>query len=176
MPFSHYKHRSGQPRGAKPCLLCPLTHGPTTLVHLGYGEVIWLCPAHASRDFRVSREGRDMLLSVMLESQAAGAWTKRRSHALTRFLATDGYTAPPGPRPRPGSYAWPDVRRAVEELCRRGEVSMRRLLALVEQATRAGVKGGWMRAPSVRTIRRWREERRWELDGWVKPDKLPRGF
>ena len=175
IPFTYYKGPH-VPKGQQPCLLCPVHRLPAQRVSLGYGEEVWLCQQHSSREFRRSREGRDFRLTMMYKLGSACAWTTRRRLAVDRFLATDAYEdAACAERPRPGSYAWPEVRQAVEELCRRGRCSIDELWRCVVAALKGATRWGWVRMPSLRTVRRWRAERRWEAPGWVGPERLPKG-
>lgn len=159
-----YKLNSGFRNGA--CMLCMTTHrGPTKLVYLKFGVVVTLCEGHASREFRRQRGGRDFDLSMAFAFKAAGCFTVNRQRAL-RAIWDENHAPEPEPaaaRRRPGSYAWPDLRRLVEEACRKGTVSIRKLRALLEEHLRAELRRGRIRLPSDRTLRRWRLERRWEL-------------
>lgn len=165
MAPTFYKLKSGF-RG-EPCMLCMTLHrGPTTEVHLGHGVYVFFCEAHASLEFRRQRGGRDFNLSMSFAFKAAGCWTTNRKRALQAIWDHDRAVeeAGPSPRKRPGSYAWPDLRLLVEDACRRGIVSIRKLRALLEEHLRAELRRGRMRLPSDRTLRRWRLERRWEIE------------
>lgn len=160
-----YKRGSG--RRNAPCLLCMTLHrGPTIEFFVGGRATVFLCEQHASREFRRQRGGRDFYLSMSKALTAAGCFTVGRQQALRALWKRDQERdAEPAPtRPRPGSYAWPDLRRIVEDACRRGIVSLRKLRALIEDHLRAELRRGRVRLPSDRTLRRWRIERRWELD------------
>lgn len=159
-----YKRGSG--RRTEPCLLCMTTHrGPTVEAFLGFGVTVFLCEQHASREFRRQRGGRDFNLSMERAFTAAGCFTRNRQKALDAIWNLDRAreTEPPPTRARPGSYAWPHLRELVEDACRRGIVSMRKLRALIQDHLRAELRRGRVRLPSDRTLRRWRSERRWEL-------------
>lgn len=155
-------------RGARtePCLLCMTLHrGPTVHVYLRYGVSAFLCEQHASPEFRRQRSGRDFYLSMSMAFTAAGCYTPNRQRAL-EFIWNEEKTRaeePPPARARPGSYAWPTLRTLVEDACRRGIISIRKLRALLEDHLRAELRRGRIRLPSDRTLRRWRLERRWEL-------------
>lgn len=159
-----YKLGSGR-RGA-PCLLCMTrTPGPTSPFHIGFGEIVHLCEGHSSREFRRQRGGRDFYLSVSRALQAAGALTKTRDRGLrdlwNQTMSREQEKV--ATRARPGSYAWPELRRIVEDACRRGVVSIAKLRDLITAHLRSELRRGRVRLPSDRTLRRWRAERRWDL-------------
>jgi hypothetical protein len=136
------------------CAICAeRTRGRTELVELGYGVSVHLCQGHASREFQTQRSGRDFVLTLQRLWQAHGCLTVARHNALRRHLAACSGEAA---RPRPGSYAWPALRRDAERAFARGEradqviAGLRRLHA-----------AGPAVPPSIRTMRRWRSERRW---------------
>ncbi len=154
MPYapSLYKAR-GVPLKQPVCGICiDRTRGRTARVDLGYGVSIWLCAAHASPGFLCGRSGRDLVLTLMRTWQAHGCYTAARRKALDAHLAR--LRARP-PRQRPGSYAWPELRRRVEAACAKGAGAH----AAAQLAARA--RYGIAAPPSARTLRRWRTERRW---------------
>lgn len=162
---SFYKLGSGV--RTKPCLLCmTLNRGPTKKVYLRYGVCAHLCKEHASPEFRRQRSGRDFYLSMSNAFIAADCFTINRQRALKVIFDEERgrENALPPARPRPGSYAWPNLRTLVEDACRRGIVSIRKLRALLEDHLRAERRRGRIKLPSDRTLRRWRMERRWELE------------
>jgi len=63
------------------------------------------------------RSGRDLVVTLMRIWQANGCLTTARHKALDAHLAR---LAGPPPRPKPGSCAWPGVRRAAERQLARG--------------------------------------------------------
>ncbi|HSI30644.1 MAG TPA: hypothetical protein VK951_04875, partial [Miltoncostaeaceae bacterium] len=77
-------------------------------LHLPGGVSVWLCAAHRSPEFLRRRAGRDLAASLMRAWEAAGCMTRRRGRALDAHRAR--LAEPPG-RARPGSYAWPELRR-----------------------------------------------------------------
>src|SRR5262245_57337773 len=83
--------------------------------------------------------------------------TRRRHRALDAHLAAIRRRATA--RARPGSYAWPELRRTVE---RRAAVGTPARAICAEVA--AAFAERRLRAPSARTLRRWIAERRW-LEG-----------
>ena len=102
------------PTKQTPCCICvDRTRGRTQKLILGYGVEIWLCKAHASPEFQRQRNGRDFELTLMRLWQAHGCWTLARQKALKAFA--NALQAAKQPRPKPGSYAWPDLRRRAEQ-------------------------------------------------------------
>jgi hypothetical protein len=137
------------------CGICvERTRGRTQKVSLGYGVEIWLCKEHASVEFQRQRNGRDFELTLMRLWQAHGCWTLARSNALKAFRAA--LVANKQPRHRPGSYAWPELRRLIEDAYARG-ATPESLPAEVERR----YPDCPARPPSRRTLRRWHAERRW---------------
>ena len=137
------------------CAICvERTRGRTVRVHLGRGVSVWLA-GHASDDFRRRRGGRDFVLTLHRLWSAHGCLTKPRSRALDDHLAAMR-SEPPAPRHRPGSYSWAALRRDAEQRFRAGEDPVR-----VIRDLRRRHSGGVATVPSVRTMRRWYQERRW---------------
>ena len=156
MPFIYlptlYKQRR-VPTKQPVCAICvERTRGKTQPVHLGYGVSVHLCQGHASHAFQTQRGGRDFVLTLEQLWRAHGCLTVHRHRALRAHLdAQRGH-----PRPRPGSYAWPELRREAEALFATGvapEPVIHRL--------RNRHRGGPASPPSLRTMRRWHTERRW---------------
>jgi hypothetical protein len=136
------------------CAICvDRTRGRTQLVRLGYGVSVWLCAGHGSREFQAQRSGRDFVLTLHQLWQAHGCLTAARSKALSAHLAS---LRAGKLRGKPGSYAWPDLRRAVERSYARGAPT-RAAIAHVT-ATYGACPA---RPPSPRTLHRWHAERRW---------------
>jgi hypothetical protein len=136
------------------CAICvERTRGSTQLVELGYGVAIHLCAGHASREFQTQRSGRDFVLTLQRLWHAHGCLTAARSNALRRHLSScSGAEA----RPRPGSYAWPALRREAEAAFAVGRPAQ----AVIARLRRAYSAGPAV-PPSRRTMRRWHTERRW---------------
>jgi hypothetical protein len=134
------------------CAICvDRTRGRTQEVRLGYRVTVWLCPAHADHAFQTKRGGRDFVRTLMGVWQANGCMTSARHHALDAHLAT--LRAKP-PRPRPGSYSWPELRRHLEARYAQGAPPLRQLpLTHCERCT--------AHTPSRRTLQRWHAQRRW---------------
>src|SRR4051794_22776153 len=144
------------PTKGEVCAICvERTRGRTAKVDLGRGVHVWLCQNHASDDFRRQRSGRDFVLTLHRLWSAHGCLTKPRSRALDDHLAAMR-SEPPAPRHRPGSYSWAALRRDAEERFRAGEDPTR-----VIRELRSKHSGGVAVVPSVRTMRRWYQERRW---------------
>ena len=158
MPSQHYvptlyKARRVPTKQAVCAICAERTRGKTTLVELGYGVSVHLCQAHASPEFQTRRSGRDLVLTLQRLWHAHGCLTVARSNALRRHLqACSGAEA----RPRPGSYAWPEMRQAAETAFAAGQPA-----GLVIAAFRRVHENGAAHPPSTRTMRRWHTERRW---------------
>jgi hypothetical protein len=136
------------------CAICAdRTRGKTRLVELGYGVSVHLCHGHASPEFQTQRNGRDFVLTLQRLWHAHGCLTVARSNALRRHLAAcSGAEA----RPRPGSYAWPELRHLAETAFAQGTPADTVITAL-----RRLHQHGPAHPPSPRTMRRWHTERRW---------------
>jgi hypothetical protein len=100
------------------CAICvERTRGRTQHVRLGHRVGVWLCEAHGSREFQTRRNGRDFVRTLHGVWQANDCLTLARSRALDAHLA--GLRERPQ-RARPGSYAWPELRHALEHRYARG--------------------------------------------------------
>ncbi len=169
MAKSFYK---GQRLGTRPpCLLCMGPgEGAREQLHLPYGVSVWLCGAHRSAGFQRRRAGRDFVASLWRAWEAGGCLTRARSRALDAHRAR--LLDVRGPRSRPGSYAWPELRREAERRFAAGEPPWR-----VAQELRERARGGTARPPSARTLRRWFQEGRWLGDsgsaGRAAPPSAP---
>jgi hypothetical protein len=135
------------------CVICvERTRGKTVRVRYGYGVEVWLCEGHASPEFQRQRRGRDLVLTLTEIWRSSGCLTISRHRAMDAHLNALKRTAG---RPRPGSYAWPELRRQAERLFADGVapgVVARRILAARFQNADP---------PSLRTVLRWHAERRW---------------
>jgi hypothetical protein len=150
-----YKAR-GVPTKQPVCAICvDRTRGRTTRLDLGHGVHVWLCAPHASLEFQTQRAGRDFVLTLSRLWQAHGCLTQPRQRALDRHLAARK-PAQAAERPRPGSYAWPEVRKRVEHALAAGTTLDRITAALADPRP-----FGRARPPSRATLQRWRRERRW---------------
>lgn len=137
------------------CAIC-VDHaaGDTERVNLGYGIGIWLCAAHASVEFQTRRGGREFVDVLAQLWTAHGCWNLARRKALDAHLRTVDATREP--RQRPGSYAWADLRGKAEAAFARG-VHPDAIHAYLEDHLQPGLAN----VPSLRTLHRWRAERRW---------------
>jgi hypothetical protein len=140
--------------------LCALCLSPTrerrSQLHLSHGVAVWLCPAHASPEFQRRRAGRDFARTLWEAWRATGSLTRRRERALDAHLARVQRRG--GARPRPGSYAWPRLRREVEARAARGERPRAIVLSL---RNRRRTRDKDPEGPSARTLYRWLAEGRW---------------
>ena len=153
MAKSFYK---GERLGKRPpCLICMGPgHGERAQLHLPGGVSVWLCASHRSAEFQARRAGRDLAASLLAAWGAAGCMTAARRRALDAQRAR--LAGPPAPRRRPGSYAWPELRREAERRFGAGE----RPAAVIEDL-RARAGRGAATPPSRRTMRRWFADGRW---------------
>jgi hypothetical protein len=136
------------------CAIClDRTQGPTQEVRLAYRVSVWLCPGHACPGFQTKRGGRDLVRTLMGVWQANGCLTRARHRALDAHLRQ--LRARP-PRPRPGSDAWPELRRRLEAGYATGAPPLdpTRLAGHACHTCTA-------QAPSRRTLQRWHAQRRW---------------
>jgi hypothetical protein len=115
---------------------------------------VWLCEAHAGREFQTRRGGRDFVTTLAAVWTANECLTTARSKALAAHLDRQRGAAPQ--RPRPGSYAWPDLRRDVERDYAHGTTPHQ-----AHAAAHARYADCPARPPSKRTIQRWHAQRRW---------------
>jgi hypothetical protein len=135
------------------CAICvDRTRGRTERVEFGYGVAVWLCERHAAVEFLTRRGGRDIVATLQQLWTAHGCLTTARRKALESHL----HSLRVRPlRPLPGSYAWPAVRARAE-----GEFAVGRSTDAVVSTVLDAAYGD-ATAPSVKTIRRWRSQRRW---------------
>ena len=139
------------------CAICvERTRGRTERLDLGYGVRVWLCAAHSSAAFQTQRSGRDFVLTLQRLWDAHGCLTRNRSRALDAHL--ERLRAHARATRRPGSYAWPALRREAERRFATGKT-----LAAVSRHLHDALAGAPAEAPSTRTIQRWRHDRRWAL-------------
>ncbi|HEY3764117.1 MAG TPA: hypothetical protein VGL44_03080 [Gaiellales bacterium] len=130
------------------------TRGRTEQVRLTHRVSVWLCPDHASAAFQTRRGGRDFVRTLMGVWQANDCLTVARDRALRAHLDR---LAGPGPaRPRPGSYAWPELRRFIEARYAVGVTP-----AEVTPTVHTRFATCPAHPPSRRTIQRWHAQQRW---------------
>jgi hypothetical protein len=147
---SFYK---GENLGSRPpCAICVGKGiGERAQLVLPFGIRVWLCEAHRSPEFRRRRAGRDFVASLSAVWAAGGCLTIRRDRALE--IHRRALLAAYRERGKPGSYAWPDLRREVEARFASGEGPATVVAALL---ARSGP-----RPPSRTTVYRWHREARW---------------
>jgi len=136
------------------CAICvDRTRGRTEEIRLGYRVTVWLCPGHAAQAFQTKRGGRDFVRTLTGVWQANGCMTAARHRALDAHLAQ---LHAPRPRQRPGSYAWPELRRRLEARYAQGAPP-----ADPHPHHTHACDTCTAHAPSRRTLQRWHAERRW---------------
>src|SRR5262245_37606135 len=118
---SLYKAR-GIPVKSAVCAIClDRTRGKARERELTHGVRIWLCERHHSVAFLRANAGRDFVVTLARMWQAQGCLTRARNLALKAHLAALQGTGRAARRRRPGSYAWPALRREAEAAFARGE-------------------------------------------------------
>ena len=138
-----------------PCAICGgRGTGDRELLYLTHGVTVWLCAGHRDLGFLTSRVGRDLAVSLGHVWDAARCMTKHRSAALVRHM--QNVAAAPRARQRPGSYAWPELRREAEARFARGERPARVIADLRDRHAKDAA-----RPPSPRAMRRWFGDGRW---------------
>jgi hypothetical protein len=139
--------------GGPPCVLCGRAPGAAPF-HLTHGVSVTLCPSHRRTEYLRRREGRHFADRLERAWRAAGCATTRRLAALDSHRRAMRHRPPD--RPRPGSYAWPELRIEAE-----ARFAVGHDLADVERDLEALTRDSPVRPPSPRTLRRWRAEARW---------------
>ena len=119
---SLYKAR-GVPVKSPICAIClDRTRGKTLERQLTHGVRIWLCEGHHSVAFMRRNAGRDFVVTLTRSWRVQRV--SHRAHATARSTLTSPPSARPEARaraPRPGSYAWPRLRREAEAAFARGD-------------------------------------------------------
>ena len=111
---SLYKAR-GIPVKSPICAIClDRTRGKTLERQLTHGVRIWLCEGHHSVAFMRRNAGRDFVVTLTRSWRSNGCLTRARNLALNAHLAAIRATGARSHAPRPGSYAWPRLRREAE--------------------------------------------------------------
>jgi hypothetical protein len=147
----------GVPVKSPLCAICiDRTRGKTLERQLTHGVKIWLCTGHHSIEFMRHNAGRDFVVTLQRIWQSQGCLTRSRSKALTAHLLTIKSIARSATRPRPGSYAWPKLRREAEDAFARGELVFATITRLRERHAHDHAT-----VPSIRTMRRWFTQGRW---------------
>jgi hypothetical protein len=154
---SLYKCR-GVPLKSPVCAIClDRTRGRTLVRELTHGVKLSLCEGHHSVRFMRRNAGRDFAVTLMRTWGAQGCLTRARSRALAAHLRAIGASgAAAASRARPGSYAWPRLRREAEACFARGDAILVTIARLREQHARDHAK-----VPSIRTMQRWFAQCRW---------------
>ena len=153
---SLYKCR-GVPVKSPICAIClDRTRGVTRLRELTHGVRVSLCEGHNSIEFMRSNGGRDFVVTLSRTWGAQGCLTRSRSRALELHLGAVRAAASRLSRARPGSYAWPRLRREAEDHFARGDGVVATIDRLRERHARDHAT-----VPSVRTMRRWFSQGRW---------------
>jgi hypothetical protein len=154
-PPTLYKARQ-VPTKQPVCAICvDRTRGKTQKLQLTHRVSVWLGHDHASPTFQTRRSGRDFATTLAAVWKANDCLTIARSKALAAHLERQRGAEQPQ-RPRPGSYAWPDLRRAVEAGYAAGATP-----GEIAPAVHARYAECPARPPSRRTIQRWHAQRRW---------------
>ena len=136
------------------CAICvDRTRGRTQRVQLSHRVGVWLCADHASVAFQTRRGGRDFVRTLAGVWQANGCLTAARDRALKAHIERQQDRPA---RRRPGSYAWPDLRKRLEDAYARGAQP-----AQVAGGVRELEDSCPARPPSRRTLQRWYSQRRW---------------
>jgi hypothetical protein len=167
-PVRRYKGRGKGPMKASRCIACFPRSVAGQVVPLRYGVEVTLCQDHRDPAFVHSRGGRDFFSALTTTFESLGLRGKRYSRAVRAFVDDVLAMGEPTPRHRPGSYAWPEQRRAAEEAWGQGgdyHAGEAVVLAFFVGAP------PMMRPPSPHTIRRWWRDRRWLTP---RPPPLPR--
>ena len=139
------------------CAIClDRTRGVCRRIDLTHGVSVWLCAGHASPDYQRRHGGRDFAITLERVWQANGCLTASRRRALASHLRLLTHRPP---RPKPGSHSWPELRRVVE-----GWFADGARLDEVNRRVAHRFRGAQARPPSIRTLARWRAERRWLSD------------
>jgi hypothetical protein len=159
-PAVIYKGRGKGPAKHPRCIACFPKSVAGQEVPLKRGVRLVLCADHRDVRFLHSRGGRDFLAATSALFRSLGLTGRRYHDALMAFLDEVRDTARPTPRHRPGSYAWPELRRDAERAWRQGasfEDGCRIVYTHEEPITCR------LRLPSLTTVRRWWREKRWML-------------
>ncbi len=169
-PVRRYKGGGQGPMKAARCIACFPHSVAGQVVPLRYGVAIALCEDHRDPAFVHSRGGRDFFSALTTTFESLGLRGSRYSRAIRAFVDDVLAMGQPTPRHRPGSYAWPEQRRAAETAW--GEGGTYHEGEAVVLAYFVGTPPS-TRAPSPHTIRRWWRDRRW-LTPRPSPPARPR--
>jgi hypothetical protein len=141
-----------------PCVICGRgRRAERTLLHMTHRVKVWLCTTHADVSFLDAANGTTFVARLHAVWAAAGAVTPWRLAALRAHVrALRGYGTG---RTRPGSYAWPELRREAEARFASGDDPVE-----VIRELRSRHQDDAAHAPSLRTMRRWFTDARWRSD------------
>src|SRR3954465_14838916 len=158
------------PAATRPTEMCAICLGsddrPTKRVALGYRVFVWLCDVHDSEAFRLRRDGLDFAAALKRLWLAGGQLRRQHHRAIEAHLQKvqrllvarrHGHT----------SYHWPTLRHEMVARLGAGE-SFDDIVADFHRRHGNDVA----RLPSMRTFRRWRDERDDECEspiGAVEP-------
>lgn len=120
-----------------------------------HGVSIWLCEAHRGDGFLRRRSGNEFVERLSAVWTASGVLNGRRQQALDAHLHRVLHSS--DDRDRPGSYSWPVLRREAERRFAAGEEP-----AAVISELRQTYRDGPAMVPSIRTMRRWFTQARWQ--------------
>jgi hypothetical protein len=153
---SLYKCR-GVPVKSPICAIClDRTRGRTQVRELTHGVRVSLCEGHNSLEFMRRNAGRDFVVTLSRSWDAQGCLTRSRSRALEVHLGAVRAVVTRLARARPGSYAWPRLRREAEDRFARGDGVIATIHRLRDRHARDHAQ-----VPSIRTMRRWFSQGRW---------------
>jgi hypothetical protein len=139
------------------CAIClDRTRGTTLVRELTHGVRLSLCKGHHSTEFMRSNAGRDFAVTLLRIWRAQGCLTRARSRALDAHLRAVRAISTTITRSRPGSYAWPKLRREAEDHFARGDGVTSTINRLRQRHARDHAT-----VPSIRTMRRWFTQGRW---------------
>ncbi len=140
----------------RPCAVCGGTARADDVAdfRMTHGVVVLLCTRHRRPEYLRRGGGR------ALTKRLAAIWVANGISSLNRFRALEAHhvrvTSTRTPRHRPGSYAWPRLRRDAEKRFAAGEN-----VRTVIHDLRYRHRNGFATVPSARTMRRWFAEGRW---------------
>jgi hypothetical protein len=152
---------------AFPCGICG--HGRRGEAHvrfLPHGLHVWLCQTHGSLAFITRDGGREFARRLQIRWQSNEEFGPRRRLALTAHVERIRRLG--GASDKPGSHAWPRLRKEAERRFAAGDDP-----TTVIRELRLDVSGGPAVAPSLRSFRRWFAEGRWLLPPPPTPTTHP---
>jgi hypothetical protein len=157
-PVRRYKGDGKGPMKAPRCVACFPHSVAGQMIPFRYGVAVALCDDHRDPAFVHSRGGRDFFSALTTTYESLGLRGTRYSNAIRAFVDDVLAMGQPTPRHRPGSYAWPDQRRAAEATWAEGGTYHAGQAVVL--ASFAALPPS-VKPPSPHTIRRWWRDRRW---------------